>query len=72
MKKSIFFFAIILFVWACGGGSADNSGAKSGPTPPPDDGKGFGAITKVELNTPLDQEMVARGSGVFDMKCAVA
>lgn len=70
MKKSIFFFAIILFVWACGGGGADSGATKAGPTPPPDDGKGFGEITEVKLNTPLNQEMVMRGRGTFDMKCA--
>ncbi len=58
-----------MFIWACGGSDADGS-KKAGPPEPVDDGKGYGEITEVKLNDPLDQDMVKRGSAIFDMKCA--
>ncbi len=32
--------------------------------------KGYGDVMQVDLNDPLDQEMVKRGKGIYDMKCA--
>ena len=37
---------------------------------PVDDGKGVGEIKEVTLNNPLDQAMVARGKGIYEMKCS--
>ncbi|NNF01266.1 MAG: c-type cytochrome [Bacteroidia bacterium] len=37
---------------------------------PVDDGKGVGEAKEVKLNDPLNQEMVANGSAIYDMKCA--
>ena len=39
-------------------------------TPKPDDGKGIGEITEVELNNPLVAEMVANGKAIYELKCA--
>ena len=66
MKNFIFLLTIGMLVWACSGGS-------DGPSknaPPEDDGKGFGVITEVALNDPLDQTMVQRGKAIYEMKCA--
>jgi hypothetical protein len=73
--------ASVLFV-SCGG---DKGGTESKPaetttpqteTPaatepaPADEGKGIGEIKTVDLTNPLDQQMVKRGEGIYDMKCA--
>ena len=75
MKKyAIMFFAATL-IWACGNKNSDNNAN----TPPPksmiaapkaDDGKGVGETKSVVLNDPLNQEMVASGKAIFDMKCS--
>lgn len=56
---------------------ADKSGEQTTETsktteekPATDDGKGIGEIKHVELKTPVDQDMVKRGEGIYDMKCA--
>ena len=76
MKKLIVFFALAFFAFAC---SDNSSGDKKADAPPPKsmvedeskpDPKGIGEIKNVELNNPLNAEMVARGKGVYDMKCA--
>ena len=33
------------------------------------EGKGVGEVKQVDLTTPLDQDRVARGKAVYDMKC---
>jgi hypothetical protein len=40
------------------------------PAPVADEGKGIGEIKNVELKSPLDEQMVTRGQGIYDMKCA--
>lgn len=60
---------------ACG-----NDASEGGKTPSPsemakqapkeDDGKGVGQTTEVTLNNPLNQEMVAKGKSIYEMKCA--
>jgi cytochrome c551/c552 len=74
MKKyliAIFFIPASLFFIACGNSSSANSEpasttfASTGA-----DGKsGIGKFTKVELNTPLDEAMVANGEKIFTSKC---
>jgi hypothetical protein len=34
------------------------------------EGKGVGEIKNVELTSPLDDQMIKRGEGIYDMKCA--
>nr|AWJ66312.1 cytochrome c [uncultured bacterium] len=72
MKKLIFLFALSIFLYSCGGGDKKSSTSKpkAPAAAPVDDGKGFGIITEVKLNNPLDQEMVERGRLIYDMKCA--
>lgn len=33
------------------------------------EGKGFGQVKEVTLNTPLEQERVPRGKAIYEMKC---
>ena len=34
------------------------------------EGKGFGQVTHVTLNTPLEQERIPRGKAIYEMKCS--
>ena len=34
------------------------------------EGKGFGQVTQVTLNTPLEQERIPRGKAIYEMKCS--
>lgn len=73
--------ASALFV-SCGGGDKNTSESKPAETtpqetsapaetaPPADEGKGIGEIKHVDLTNPLDQQMVKRGNGIYDMKCS--
>lgn len=81
MKKIFVMGAIALGIYACGGAdapaSSDAGGGFGGYASQkaeaealPNDGKGIGEITHVELNNPLNQEMVSRGSAIYEMKCA--
>lgn len=72
------FFSSILFV-SCGDSSknstAENTSAqtteeKPAEAPAVDDGKGLGEIKNVALTNPLDDQMIKRGEGIYDMKCA--
>jgi cytochrome c2 len=86
MKKtgSIFSFGIMLalsiVIYSCSSGS---DGAKSTETPKAvaeapkekkveaaDPAKGVGEITHVELTSPLNEDMIPRGRGMFEMKCS--
>lgn len=71
----IIFIAILFFLAACGSNNADNESADQ--TAPPThqkqasaDDKGIGLITHVELNNPLNSEMVKRGMALYELKCA--
>ncbi|MEZ4932237.1 MAG: c-type cytochrome [Saprospiraceae bacterium] len=75
MKKSLVFMLMAMLAMAC----ADNSTNNSSDAPPPKsmvadeptaDPKGIGEVKNVELNDPLNAEMVARGQNIYDMKCA--
>ncbi len=78
MKKRFILCLLPLgFLMACGGGdeTADNSGDKPAAQSmieddAPADPKGVGEIKHVEMNSPLNADMVAKGSGVYDMKCS--
>ena len=62
----------ILVLLSCGS-NADNSSASSPkpvPVTPKDNGKGIGEIKEVTLNDPLNEEMIARGQTIYDLKCS--
>lgn len=68
---------ISLFLFACGAPSEENESPR---TPMPDNksqasadpmkNKGIGEIKNVELNDPLDPDMVDKGEAIYQMKCA--
>jgi mono/diheme cytochrome c family protein len=75
VKKILILIIIAFGIWACGSKSNDSNGN----TPPPksmvakpmaDDGKGVGEFKDVKLNDPLNQEMIASGKAIYDMKCS--
>jgi mono/diheme cytochrome c family protein len=67
MKNTALFFLVALFLYACGGGNNDKSIESLQSA---DDGKGYGEITEVKLNDPLNPDMVDRGLAIYDMKCS--
>lgn len=79
MKKMLVFLGFVMFLFACGGGdnsNADASGNTSAPKSmvaddqPANDGKGVGEVKSVDLNDPLKPDMVAKGKGIYELKCA--
>ena len=74
MKKIIFSLACALGLAACGGSGTNTTPAENTqPEPaaaPAADGKGVGEIKEVTLNDPLNDQMIARGKAIYEMKCA--
>ncbi|MBR9920233.1 MAG: c-type cytochrome [Bacteroidetes bacterium] len=72
MKKLIFAFIAVSFLFSCGDGKypAENPYQKKKTEAPADDGKGIGETKEVELNNPLDPQMVASGKAIYELKCA--
>ena len=75
MKKYIIPVCLAFVVYACGNKSSDNNSNNPPPKsmikkPKADDGKGIGPFTSVELNDPLNADMISNGKGIYDMKCA--
>ena len=74
MRKLLIITVLAFIVFACGqksdSGQASNSEATSKPAVSTNDGKGFGEITSVTLNDPLDESMVKKGNAIYEMKCA--
>ncbi|MCB0706500.1 MAG: cytochrome c [Saprospiraceae bacterium] len=72
MKKYSFFLLLTLFALACGGEKPESGDKPARPNRGVvvDDGKGVGEITSVELNNPLNAEMVAHGKEISELKCA--
>ncbi len=76
MKKILILVSIALFVFACGNSNSDNTATtdqsttqnKTETTEP--DPKGVGEIRSVVLNNPLDEEMIAAGKNIYELKCA--
>ena len=70
--KKLLVLTVLLFVgYACSnptdsGNKSEESTEKSSI----DDGKGIGPTTNVELNNPLDEDMVATGKSIYELKCA--
>ncbi|NNE25742.1 MAG: cytochrome c [Saprospiraceae bacterium] len=72
MKKLLMVMLLGVFVWACGGDASKSEGSYTRPAEKAekmDDGKGIG-VTNVKLNVPLNQEMVANGKAIYELKCA--
>lgn len=76
MKHSWFFPIIILTLLyaSCDGGN-DNATSETGTTEketpvPTDATKGAGKFTHVDLTYPLEQNMIATGQKIYDVKCA--
>jgi len=70
----ILLLAAVVFIFACGGNASkekessaaeSKSGASEGSNP-----KGIGKYTNVQLTHPLDQNMIATGQKIYDLKCA--
>ena len=72
MKKILVFAALVMLVIACGESESPKTTTKAPKkeAPKADDGKGLGEITNVQLNDPLDQDMVKRGKAIYEMKCS--
>ncbi len=68
MKLLISMFLILGLALAC---SKEQSKSANGQEQAAEvNPNGVGTIDHVDLNDPLDQEMVKRGKGIYDMKCA--
>lgn len=77
MKKILIVCLSALWMVACGGGDSASSETqkpdllkKTEAEAPVDDGKGIGEVKHVELNNPLDEAMVKRGTAIYEMKCS--
>lgn len=71
MKYALYTIAICLTFTACGGNTAEgDSTPAQAESLSPLENKGVGEIKNVVLNTPLNADMVKRGEGVYQMKCA--
>lgn len=79
MKKIALLAALGLFTWACGGDSSSETSAPQSAAKPKsmladkqakDSEIVVGKIKEVQLNDPLNPEMVARGKAIYEMKCA--
>lgn len=73
--KHVWILAVAaLFVYACGSSDASDAGGDAPKSmiekPREDDGKGVGEVKHVDLNNPLDQTLVEKGKGIFEMKCS--
>ncbi len=75
--KSIAVFSSLIFFFlvSCGGSNESKSepeqiNVEVDVQEEPEVNKGVGEITQVVLNDPLDPEMIKRGKGLYEMKCA--
>lgn len=69
-------FTMILFAYGCkpdrpgvGTESSGNKEGSSAVTENADPSKGIGQVQHVTLNTPLEQDRIARGLAIYEMKC---
>lgn len=78
MKYNLFLFlALVLGITLACGGEAPQEGSKQKPKSMIEDDtkeeasdKGIGEVKNVELNDPLDPEMVKYGKAIYELKCA--
>jgi mono/diheme cytochrome c family protein len=78
MRNLIFIIGLLFFFSSC---SSDKPAQREEGTPEEQssseqdvpssiaEGKGIGEVKEVELTSPLDQERIARGKAVYEMKC---
>lgn len=68
-----------IFLFTACGPSTDDQAANNGEQPKSmletettaaDDGKGIGEIKEVTLETPLNEQMIAEGKAIYEMKCS--
>ena len=75
MKTKITLIILIIFGWACSGDSSQESSSKNETktkkeTKAKDNSKGIGEFKSVELNDPLDMDMVNNGRAIYELKCS--
>ena len=74
MKKIIVFSFLSMMLIACGGDKSEKSMSSKPKSAKKatkvDDGKGVGEIKNVQLNDPLNENMVKKGLAIYDTKCA--
>ncbi|HHJ51508.1 MAG TPA: hypothetical protein ENJ88_11475, partial [Phaeodactylibacter sp.] len=77
MKKiTLFLFLAALFTYGCGSAdeTAGNDGSSEEPQSMVEDEKPqeafSGRIKEVQLNDPLDEAMVEKGKGIYELKCS--
>lgn len=76
MKKVLFFCMLSALAWGCSSNSENSDAESTSPqekllgAKEENDGKGIGEIKHVDLNSPLNMEMVKTGEGIYDMKCS--
>jgi hypothetical protein len=76
MKKLFPLFFLLAILSACGNDkskASDAADASDYATPEAekkaDNGKGVGEVKEVTLKTPLEQDRIARGLAIYEMKC---
>ena len=69
---TVIFYFILIITSSCGTGSQEpkSSGEAAKPASETASPKGIGEIKTVELTSPLNDDMIKRGKGIFDMKCS--
>ena len=76
MKKLVIFVSLAFFVYACGESNSENSDSTNSTSTEKKaeaseaNPKGIGEVKNVILNDPLDEEMVAVGKNIYELKCA--
>ena len=76
MRQFALFIVFIFFIIGCGDSGTENPNKTIKPKaerkekPAEADPKGVGKYTSVELNNPLNTEMVAAGKTTYEVKCA--
>ena len=77
MKLSILFVAMVCLAVGCNDSGSktkieehDNNATTRQDSPSEPSPKGIGEIKHVDLNDPLNPDMVNRGKGIYEMKCA--
>lgn len=74
MKRLSGLLLLLALLYACGNAPADSgsnqTNSPQATAPKADDGKGVGAITSVALNDPLNPDLIEKGKGIYELKCA--
>ncbi|MFI5150889.1 MAG: cytochrome c, partial [Bacteroidia bacterium] len=71
---SVFFLSIVFSIYSCSSGGKETkvpagteTTVKKEDAPSP---KGIGEIKHVDISGPLNDQMITRGKGIYDMKCS--